>query len=290
MHYEGQHIIRPPSEANSIILQVTVGCSHNRCTFCATYKGLLFRIKEDQILDADLDFAGRHCKNLNRIFLADGNALIVPQKRLVALFQKIRQKLPGVNRISLYGNAKSIRAKSDAELVQLKQLGLDRVYMGLESGSDLVLDEIRKGADAAAMIEAGRRVRQAGLFLSVTVLLGIGGVTFSHEHAVTTGRVLSAMAPNQIGVLTLMILPGTPLYDRMTAGNFSLPDEHGLLRELRVMIEHINVERSQIQTNHASNYLPIDGRLPKDKNTILAQIDLALAGGIALKPEYMRAL
>lgn len=290
MHYEGQHIIRPPSEANSIIFQVTVGCSHNKCSFCATYKGVLFRIKDEHIIDSDLDFAARHCRNLNRVFLADGDALIIPHQKLVTLLRKIRQKLPWVNRVSLYGNEKSIRMKSDAELAELKNLGLDRVYMGLESGSDHVLKQICKGADSASMTEAGRRVRQAGLFLSVTVLLGIGGINYSEEHAVETGRVLSAMSPNQIGVLTLMVLPGTSLHERMLANRFSLLDEYGMLRELRTMIEHIAVERAQIQTNHASNYLSINGRLAKDKNRILGQIDQALSGELALKPEYLRAL
>ena len=290
MHYEGEHIIRPPSEANSIILQVTVGCSHNRCTFCGTYKAERFRLKDEATVAADLAFASRYCKRQSRVFLADGDVLILPQHRLRALLTAIRAELPWVNRVSLYANARAIRAKSVEELQELKALGLDRVYLGLESGHDPTLAAISKGADSQAMIAAGQRVRQAGLFLSVTALLGIAGEADSLSHAAATGKVLSAMAPNQIGILTLMLLPNTPLFAEEQAGRFRLPDQAGLLRELRVMVEHLDLDRSQLMTNHASNYLPISARLPKDKAAVLAAIDQALAGERALKPEYLRAL
>jgi len=159
MHYEGAHIIRPPSEADSIILQVTVGCSHNRCTFCGTYKEERFRIKDETVVEADLDFAARYCRRQNRVFLADGDVLALSQKRLAALLARIRLRLPWVNRVGLYGNARAIRGKSVADLVQLKALGLNRVYMGLESGHDQVLAAIAKGADSGQMIEAATRVR-----------------------------------------------------------------------------------------------------------------------------------
>lgn len=290
MHYEGAHIIRPPSEADSIILQVTVGCSHNRCTFCGTYKEELFRIKDQAIVEADLDFAARCCGRQSRVFLADGDVLALSQRRLVELLGKIKHKLPWVNRVSLYGNARAIRQKSVAQLLALKQLGLHRVYMGLESGYDPVLEAINKGADSAAMIEAGQRVRAANLFLSVTVLLGIAGAALSQEHARATGQVLSAMEPNQTGILTLMLLANTPLYQRKTAGKFELPDQQALLRELRTMVEHLDLKKGQLQSNHASNYLAINARMPRDKQAVLAAIDRALAGQTRLKPEYLRAL
>jgi radical SAM superfamily enzyme YgiQ (UPF0313 family) len=290
MHYEGDHIIRPPSEAHSIILQVTVGCSHNRCTFCGTYKEERFRLKDEAIIAEDLAFAARHCRRQRRVFLADGDVLILPQHRLVSLLTAIRAQLPWVNRVSLYANAKAIRAKSIEQLQELKGLGLDRVYLGLESGHDPTLAAINKGADSSAMIAAGQRVRQAGLFLSVTALLGIAGATDSLAHAEATGRVLSAMAPNQIGILTLMLLANTPLHAEAQAGRFCLPDQAGMLRELRVMVEHLNLARGQLMSNHASNYLPINARLPRDKAAVLATIDQALAGAVHLKPEYLRAL
>ncbi len=289
MHYEG-NIIRPPSEANSIILQVTVGCSHNKCSFCGAYKGVLFRIKEDAVVDADLDFAASYCKRQNKVFLADGDALIIPHARLVALLEKIRKKLPWVTRIRLYGNAKSILMKTPAQLRELKSLGLDRVYMGIESGDDAVLKDIKKGVTAARMTEAGRQVKDAGLFLSVTVLLGISGRTHWREHAVETGRVLSAISPHQIAALTLMLIPGTPLYDQEKIGSFELPDHIEILHELRLMVENVDVSKGQFQANHASNYLPINCRLPRDKQKILAMIDEALAGQRSLRPDFLRSL
>ncbi len=289
MHYQG-NIIRPPSEANSIILQATVGCSHNKCTFCGVYKGVRFQIKDDSIIDADLDFAARNCTRLKRLFLADGDALIIPHDRLIGLLTKIRGKLPWISRISLYANTKSILAKSAAQLTALKALGLDRVYMGLESGHDPTLAAINKGADSRKMIQAGRRIREAGLFLSVTVLLGIGGVEHSQAHARATGRVLSQMAPNQIAALTLMLLENTPLYSATLTGAFQLPDRQRLLEELKSLVKNIHLDRVQFQTNHASNYLPINARLGRDKSKILALIDEALAGAVTLTPDAMRAL
>ena len=289
MHYEG-NIIRPPSEANSIILQVTVGCSHNKCSFCGAYKGELFRIKEDAVVDADLDFAAFYCKRQNKMFLADGDALIIPHARLVALLEKIRKKLPWVKRIRLYGNAKSILTKTPAQLRELKNLGLDRVYMGIESGYDTVLKDIKKGITAARMTKAGKLVKDAGLFLSVTVLLGIGGRNHWREHAMETGRVLSAISPHQIAALTLMLIPGTPLYDQEKLGKFELPDQIEILQELSLMVENIDVSRGQFQANHASNYLPINCRLPRDKQKIFTMIDEALAGQRSLRPDFLRAL
>jgi radical SAM superfamily enzyme YgiQ (UPF0313 family) len=289
MNYEG-NIIRPPSEADSIILQVTVGCSHNKCTFCGTYRGEIFRLKDERIIDEDLDFAARYCRRQTRVFLADGDVLSLPQPRLVDLFGRIRNRLPWVKRISLYGNARNILRKSAGELRQLKDLGLGRVFMGLESGYDPTLLAINKGADAAGMIAAGVLIRKAGLFLSVTVLLGVAGRDNSAAHARATGQVISAMRPSQVGVLTLMLLPGTPLYEQAAQGEFVMPDQAGFLRELYLLVENIEVDRLQFQSNHASNYLPINCRLPRDRQPVLAAIAKALNGEIALKPEHLRAL
>jgi len=289
LHYEG-NIIRPPSEANSIILQVTVGCSHNKCTFCGAYKGTLFRIKDAATIDQDLEFAARHCTRQKRVFLADGDVLILPTERLCEILSNIRKKLPWVNRVSLYGNAKAILRKTAEDLIKLKELGLDRVYMGLESGHNPTLANIKKGMQAEQMIEASRRVKDAGLFLSVTVLLGIGGVENSAIHAIETGRVLTAMAPNQIAALTLMILENTPLYNDVVNGTFKLPDQEMLLSELQTIVQNIDLQRVQFQANHASNYLPIVGRLSRDRQKILDRIDDALAGRERLTPEHQRAL
>ncbi len=289
MHYEG-NIIRPPAEALSIILQVTVGCSHNKCTFCGAYKGVEFRIKDQSIIREDLEFARQYCQRQRRVFLTDGDVLILPQKKLVYLFKKIREMVPWVNRISLYGNTKSIKSKTVAQLKELKRLGLDRVYMGLETGHDRILTAIRKGTDSKSMIKAGRNVRESGIFLCVTVLLGIGGIDLSIIHAEATGQVLTLMVPNQISVLTLMLLENTPLYSDYEKGIFHMPDANGMLKELKVLVSNIHADHVQFQSNHASNYLPIKGRLSRDKEHILDLIDQAISGKIGLKPEHMRAL
>lgn len=289
MDYQGT-VIRPPSEAGSIILQVTVGCSHNRCTFCGAYKDEPFRYKDPQIIGADLDYAAKYFSQNNRLFLADGDVLTIPQHRLVALMDTVRDKLPAVRRIRLYGSGKSIRSKSIADLQALKKRGLERIYMGLESGDDNVLSAIQKGNTSKQLIEAAHKVREAGIFLSVTVLLGIAGVAASLQHATATADVLNQMAPNQIAALTVMPIPGTPLHNDIIHGRFELPDELSLLRELKTIVSRITLDRVQFQSNHASNFLPLDCRLSRDKETVLARITQALAGEIPLMPDYMRAL
>jgi len=289
VNYEG-NIIRPPSEAHSIILQVTVGCSHNKCTFCGAYKEVRFRIKDTATINNDVAFASRYCRNQKRVFLADGDVLIIPTARLSEIFSTIRQKLPWVNRISLYGNTKSVLRKTVEELQSLKELGLDRIYMGLESGHNPTLKNIKKGVNVKQMIQAAEMVRAAGLFLSVSVLLGIAGRSQSLEHARETGRVLSKMKPNQIAALTLMLLENTPLFNDFCSGSFQLPDQNMLLEELKILVESIALERVQFQANHASNYLPISGRLPKDKEIILQLIEKGLNGRLQLKEEYQRTL
>jgi len=289
MQYEG-NVIRPPSEADSIILQVTVGCSHNQCTFCGAYREVEFRIKSEEEIREDLEFASLHCRRLKRVFLADGDVLSLSFRRLHSLLLLIRKKLPWVSRISLYGNAKNICHKAVSDLQTLKELGLDRVYMGLESGHAEVLKAIDKGVGVDRMIEAAGKIKKAGLFLSVTALLGIGGTKLSREHAIETGKILSLMSPDQIAVLTLMLLPDTPLFEDHQKSTFSLPSNRQLLAELKVMVENINIKRGQLHANHASNYLPIAARLPRDKHRILCMLDLAISGRIDLKAEHLRAL
>lgn len=289
MHYEG-NIIRPPSEANSILLQVTVGCSRNKCTFCGTYAGERFRIKPDSVIMEDIAFAARHCRRQRRVFLCDGDALIIPQKRLLAILTEIGRRLPWVTRIGAYANAKSLKMKSPEELETLRKHGLGILYMGLETGDDVTLKRINKGATAQTMIAEGRKARQAGIKLSVTVLLGIAGKERSQAHAEATGRVLSAIDADYVGALSLMLIPGTPLYEDWQAGRFVLIEPHEMLAELRTMIANTDLSQGQFHANHASNYLPIKARLPKEKEKTLALIDDALAGRVGLKPEWMRAL
>jgi len=289
MHYEGM-IIRPPSEANSILLQVTVGCSHNKCTFCGTYTGERFKIKSNDIIMQDIAFAKEYCQRQRRLFLCDGDALIIPQKRLLKILKAIEENLPWVTRAGVYANAKSIQMKSSEELAELKEHGLAIAYMGLETGDDVTLKAVRKGASAEKMIKMGKKIRAAGIKLSITVLLGLAGRQRSMVHARETGRVLSAIDPEYVGALSLMLVPGTPLADQYEIGDFELLEPQEMLQELRGMIEHTHLTRGLFHANHASNYLPIRARLPKDRETTLAQIDQALAGDVSLKPEWMRAL
>lgn len=289
MHYEGT-CIRPPSEAMSILLQVTLGCSHNKCTFCGTYKDKRFSIKDDDIILSDILFASKYMKRQDRVFLMDGDALIIPQKRLMWILEQIREHLPWVKRVGAYANAKSIRMKSLEKLIELKENGLGILYLGVETGEEALLKKIRKGASSQNLIKMGRKVREAGIKLSVTVLLGIGGKEGSLRHARATGELLSAMDPNYVGALTVMLIPGIQLYQEFEEGRLELPGQKELLLELREMVAHTNLSRGLFFSNHASNYLPIRARLPKGKQQALDEIDSALRGDVGLRPEWMRAL
>lgn len=289
MHYQG-NIYRPPSEAYSILLQVTTGCTHNKCTFCGMYKDARFSIKDERTIMADIDFASIHCRNQDRLFLCDGDALMVRQDRLIKILSAIRTKLPWVTRVGIYANAKSIKRKNSEELRELYEHGLKIAYMGLETGDDVTLTNINKGGDSRQMIEMGKKLRNSGMKLSITVLLGIGGRERSHIHARETGRVLSAIDPEYVGALSLMLTPGTPLFDSANRGDFVLPDAMEMLEELAIMIENTNLTDGYFHANHASNYLPIKAKLPMDKARTLEKIRLALQGKVNLKPEYMRGL
>jgi len=287
MHYEG-NIIRPPSEAFSILLQVTLGCSHNKCTFCGTYKDKRFTIRDDETILADILFASKYMRQQHRLFLIDGDALIIPQPKLVWILDTIKEHLPWVRRVGAYGNAKSIKMKSDDQLAQLKEKGLGILYLGVESGDGETLKKVCKGTSAENLINQGRRVKKAGIKLSVTVLLGIAGRSDSLRHAKATGELLTAMNPNYVGALTVMLLPDTQLEEDYRAGRFALPDTRELLLELREMFDHTHLSGGLFMSNHASNYLPIKAALPKDRDKTLALIDAALRGEVDLKPEWMR--
>lgn len=287
MHYEGM-IIRPPSEAESILLQVTLGCSHNKCTFCGAYKEKRFTIKSDDIIDADIEYASKNLRFLRRVFLIDGDALIVPQKRLVRILTSIREKLPWIQRVGIYANAKGILRKTPEELAELRELGLGIAYFGLESGDAQVLEEVNKGHTPERMIEAGQKIRAAGMKLSVMVILGLAGRERSLEHARATGEALSAIDPNYVGVLTLMLYPNTPLTARVREGKFELITPQEMLIELREMLYRTNMTRGLFFANHASNYLPLKLKMPADKQKALDSLDNAINGKIPLKPEWLR--
>ena len=288
MHYEG-NCIRPPPEASSILLQITLGCSHNKCTFCGTFKDKPFRVKDDDIILGDILFAAKHMKAQNQIFLMDGDALILPQKRLIRILESIQKHLPWVKRVGAYANTKSIRMKSLQELTHLRENKLGMLYLGVESGDDEVRKKINKGSSARHCFEMGKKVKKAGMQLTVTLLLGIAGREKSLQHARATGKLISDMDPDFASVLTVMLIPGTPLWEEFERGDFKLPDKRGLLTELRELLSCTSLSDGFFSSNHASNYLPLRAKLPEGKQALLDRIDAALKGEIGLKPEWLRA-
>ncbi len=292
MGHEGT-IIRPPSEASSLILQVAVGCSHNACTFCPAYKKKSFRIKSLQEIKEDVDYAARTAvREVRRVFLCDGDPLGMPQDVLVEVLRYLRSTFPRLQRVGIYANALNILDKTVSQLRELRTLKLGIVYLGLESGDPETLRAIHKGATPEQMIKAARMVREAGMKLNVTVLLGIGGKERSLQHANETIRVLNAMQPQYVGALTVMVVPGTPLYQSMEKGDFELPDTFDLIRELRDMVQGSHLEHCLFFSNHASNYVPIQARLPKDKEDTLQALNHIIdeRNEGVLRPEYLRGL
>ncbi len=291
MRYEGT-VVRPPSEAQSYILQVTLGCSHNRCTFCGTYRDKPFRARPLEAVLEDVALAGARLPNTRRVFLADGNALVLSTPKLVAVLDALDAAFPPLQRVGIYANARDLLQKSDADLAALCAKKLAIVYLGLESGSDEVLHRVRKGATAAEMVEAVQKAKRAGMRASVIALLGIGGPELSAKHAEETGRVVSAMDPQYLSMLTLMLVPGTELHREWESGRFRMMEPEQLLAELRDVIAHTDgLSRCIFRTNHASNYLPLAGTLSRDKPRLLGTLDEALAAGPSvLRPENWRAL
>ncbi len=274
MRYEGT-VYRPPSEAGSLIIQLTIGCARNTCTFCDMYKDKSFRIRPLEEVVEDLEMARNYYNRvqIRRIFLADGDALIVKTEDLLYILEKCHAYFPEVERISVYGAPKDILGKTPEELRQLKAAGLDMVYMGLESGDDDVLRETKKGVTAEEMIAAGKKVKDADMILSMTLISGLGGKKRWREHALNSARVVSAIKPEYIGFLTLMVEPGTELYEQHARGEFTLLDPQEVLDETELFIRNVDAEGTMFRANHASNYIALGGTLNKERDVILAQIE-----------------
>jgi radical SAM superfamily enzyme YgiQ (UPF0313 family) len=291
MDYVGS-IYRPPSEASSLLLQVTVGCSHNRCSFCSMYRDKRFSTKPFETVRTDLQEAAAVGPVFDRVFLCDGDALVLSTERLLRILREIRALLPWVRRVGTYGDSRNVLAKTTEELRELREAGLGIVYHGVESGDDETLVRIDKGGTAADCVETARRLREAGIRHSAIVLLGIGGVARSREHAAATARLLTEMDPPYVGALTTTVLPGTPLYEEERAGRFVLPDRFAILEELRTLVAESRFTNTRFSANHASNHLPITGRLPRDRDALLAVLDRTLAtrDERLLRPEWMRGL
>jgi len=291
MRYQGT-VIRPPSEANSYLLQVTYGCSHDGCTFCGTYLDKPFRPRPAREVLEDIGLARTALPETRRVFLVDGNAMVLGTSRLVPVLEALSSAFPDLQRVGAYANARDLLTKSREELELLCSKRLKIIYLGLESGSDEVLRRINKGATADEMVRAVRHAQAAGMRVSVIALLGIGGPDLSSLHAEETGRAVSAMDPRYLSLLTLMLVPGTPLHREWQEGSFRMMEPGALLEELRQVILHLDgLSRCIFRTNHASNYLPLAGTLSRDRRRLLEALDAALAqGDSALRPEAWRGL
>ena len=285
MRYEGR-IFRPPSEAYSLIVQATVGCSHNGCVFCDMYKEKSFHMRPLEEVLADLEQARGQYRRIDKIFIADGDALVLPMARWEAILTTISTLYPECKTVTAYASHKSIGTKTDNELRQLAQWGLSMVYTGLESGSDTVLQLMNKGATAGQIVDAGRRVVEAGIRLSVTAISGLGGQELWPEHARETARALSAMGPHYIGLLTLMLEGQAPIVHWVRDGRFKLLSPNDVLQETRLMVEGIDAPGAVFRSNHASNYLTLRGTFNEDRAALLAPIDSALRGDTALPGEH----
>ena len=289
MRYKGK-VYRPPSEAYSLIVQVTYGCSHNRCAFCDMYDDKHFSLRPMAEIREDLELARRAYRRVDRIFLADGDALIRPTGDLAEILGLAYGLFPECRRVACYASPASLRVKSEDDLRLLRGRGLKMVYMGLESGCDAVLTRMRKGHDAAAIVAAGQKARRCGLALSVTAISGLGSVELWREHAVDTARAVSEMKPDYLGLLTLMVESGTPLETWVKDGSFTLLTAPEVLKETELFLRHVDSEGTVFRANHASNYLTLKGTLNGDRDALLSQLAAALEGQRDLKPEFLRAL
>ena len=288
VQYEGR-VFRPPSEAYSLIVQVTIGCSHNKCTFCDMYKEKRFRVRPIDEVKADFDEARRTYKQIDRIFLADGDALMCRPEHLAEILRYIRQVIPECERVTSYGSPASILCKKQEDLNELHRLGLQMVYLGLESGSDEVLRRVNKGETADEIVRAGLMVKEAGIKLSVTAIAGLGGDALSEEHAMKTAEALSRMKPEYIGLLTLLFEQETPLMRDWQEGRFHLLSPTEIAAETLTLLEHIDCEGSVFRANHASNYVNLAGTLNRDREGMIARLREALAGKIKFRGEAFRA-
>jgi radical SAM superfamily enzyme YgiQ (UPF0313 family) len=283
-------LYRPPSEGNSLIIQATLGCSHNKCSFCNMYKSKKFEIKSVEAIKKDIDYFRRTYAYVEKIFLADGDALILQTKDLLEILIYIKNIFPECKRVTLYGSPKSILLKTKEELEELKALGLFMIYMGIESGDDDVLKDINKGVKSEDLIKAAKRVKESGILLSITVIAGIGGREKSKGHGIKTGEIISKICPDYLGILTLMIEENTELYHKIKNKEFTVLSDMEILEEIKILVENINVEESIIfRCNHASNYVSLRGTFPMDKEQILKQIDYYRTGN-ELRSEEERRL
>jgi radical SAM superfamily enzyme YgiQ (UPF0313 family) len=294
LDYEGP-VYRPPSEADSLILQATIGCSWNHCTYCAMYRHKQYRERPLEDLVDEIRVVRDHVAEgrlppVRRVFVGDGDALNVPTDRWERLLEEVNKHLPRVTRISCYATAQNLMNKSAQELATLRQLGLRLLYIGPESGDDQVLKTIAKGATFADHVEAARRATEAGMEQSLIFLLGIAGPERGPIHARASGKLTTKMDPRYVSLLTVTVVPQTPLSTLAARGKFAVPRVPDLLSEISAFLEEAEPTKCVFRSNHASNYLPLAGQLPRDSERLLSEIEEARRGERALRPEWARGL
>lgn len=288
IRYEGT-VYRPPSEARSWILQATIGCSHNKCSFCSMYKDKTFRIRDMEEIIEEIKSVARTYPDIDRIFIADGDALIIKTSHLIRIIEEIKNSFKKCERIGIYASPKSVHLKSIEELTTLRENGLDIAYLGLESGSDKVLDKVNKGDTREGIIKAGRKLKEAGIKVSLTVISGLGGADLYREHAIETAKAVNEINPEFLGLLTLIIEPGTRLYDEVRNGSFKLLSPNEIAVETLMILENLDSPGTVFRSNHASNYIPLKGTLNQDITSLLKQIRRAMEDG-SYKDELYRRL
>lgn len=290
MRYEG-NIFRPPSEAYSLIVQVTIGCTHNKCTFCSMFKDKEFRVRNVQEVLEDLDMARKYYRHVEKIFLADGDALCLSNHKLLTILEHIKKVFPECKRVGAYGTPQDVLIKSPEELIQLRECGLGIIYIGAESGSQKVLESVNKGVTREQIIEAVKKIEAVGIKASVTFISGLAGPENMEEHALETASMISQMEPSYVGLLTLMVEPAAPIYKEIQEGRFKILSAEEVLGETALMLKNINVTKKCVfRSNHASNYVSLKGDLPQDKERMMNQLKRAMENTNLIKDERFRAL
>lgn len=291
IQYQGS-VFRPPSEADSLILQATLGCSYNRCTFCAMYREKDFRVRPIEELRVEIAWAAENLPGVRKVFLADGDALVAKASFLAEVLGEIEDRLPGLKRVSCYASPQSLQVRSVEEMRELRDLGLTQYYLGIESGHDQVLVDLEKGVDAQEMIRVALKAHEAGVKLSTMILLGAGGRGLSREHAVESARVVSAIDPRFVSTLVMTPVENTPLWDSAQRGEVDELSPIELAAELREFVAHLDLSGSIFRSNHASNYLTLAGTLPKDKAALVGALDSVLEHpeSAAFRPKWARGL
>lgn len=292
MRYDSDLLYRPPGEWKSYLLQCTIGCSNNQCTFCGMYKEKKFRIRPTEEILEDIDMARAYYgPGLQRVFLMDGDAIIIKTEDLLRILRKLYDTFPALEKVTLYAGPRSTLSKTPEELKALHDAGLSRAYLGVESGSDAVLKFIHKGVNAQQMLQAGQRLVEAGIDLWVTIILGITGEGGDwREHILSTAQIINEMKPRHLSAMTFAPAKGTPLGDDVLAGRFKVYGPDHILEECRLLIQHLDVDPLHFTSNHASNYLPLKGSLPQDREKFLSLIDQALEGKIRLRKTLNRGI